>query len=57
MSGKGVGHIFWHSTQTELMNEARYLTSQTHVAFRHSQTLITSKHQTHQLTNSKRTNS
>lgn len=62
MSGKGVGHIFWHLTQTELMNEARYLTSQTHVAFRHSQTLITSKHQTHklqthQLTNPKRTNS
>jgi len=22
MSGKGVGHIFWHLTQTELMNEA-----------------------------------
>ena len=62
MSGRGGGHIFWHSTQTELMNEARYLTSQTHVAFRHSQTLINSKHQTHklqthQLTNSKRTNS
>lgn len=39
MSGRGGGHIFWHSTQTELMNEARYLTSQTHVAFRHSHPL------------------
>lgn len=54
MSGKGVGHIFWHLTQTELMNEASYLTSQTHVAFRHSHPL---SRQNIKLINFKLTNS
>ncbi len=59
MSGRGGGHIFWHSTQTELMNEARYLTSQTHVAFRHSHPLSLQniKLINFKLTNSKRSNS